>query len=102
MRNQWYSQAPLTSEGGTGSILDRVRIRSQFFSRRRSTTLSAGNIRRGAGNHGHHEAEYKKRDAQYTRASVFMVVAFVVCNMPRFIPNVMEIFLELHEFPQAS
>ena len=100
MRNQWYSQAPLTSEG-TAGIMDRVRIRGQFFSRHRSTTLSAGNIQRGA-SHGHHEAEYKKRDAQYTRASVFMVVAFVVCNMPRFIPNVMEIFLELDEFPQAS
>ena len=49
-----------------------------------------------------YEAEYKKRDAQYTRASVVMVMAFIVCNTPRFIPNVMEIFVELDQWPQVS
>ena len=94
MRNQWYSQANLESSNGDGNGL------CHSFSRQ-SSNLTVGNIQRGAGCHGHHEAEYKKRDAQYTRASIFMVVVFVVCNMPRFIPNCMEIFLELDEFPQV-
>ena len=95
MRNQWYSQSTLVTRGSNGLC--------HFFSRKhQSTTLLVENIQRGPSSYGHHhEAEYKKRDAQYTRASIFMVVAFVVCNMPRFIPNCMEIFLELHEFPQV-
>ena len=92
MRNQWYSQTVLTE--GERNVDNRL---GHFFSRRRTKTLSAAHIRRG----GQHEAEYKKRDAQYTRASVFMVVAFVVCNTPRFIPNVMEIFIELNKWPQV-
>ena len=51
---------------------------------------------------GLNEAEYKKRDANYTRASVIMVVAFVVCNTGRFVPNIMEIFLDLECFPGVS
>ena len=93
MHNQWYSQTGLAE-----SEQNVENCHGYCFSRKRTTTLSTGHIRRA----GHHEAEYKKRDAQYTRASVFMVVAFVVCNTPRFIPNVMEIFIELKDWPQAS
>ena len=45
------------------------------------------------------EAEFKKRDAKYTRASVVMVVAFVVCNTPRCVPNIMEIIVGLEASP---
>jgi hypothetical protein len=31
-----------------------------------------------------------------------MVVAFVVCNAPRFIPNSLELFVSYHDFPKAS
>ncbi len=48
------------------------------------------------------EAESKKRDSKYTRASVVMVVAFVVCNAPRFVPNIMELFVELKDFPEVE
>ena len=45
------------------------------------------------------EREMKKRDGRYTRASVVMVIIFVLCNAPRFIPNIMEIFTVTVEFP---
>jgi len=94
MRNQWYSQSVIAVDQSEQTVeTRRGHFRSSKSSSRRSTML---NIRRG----GHHEAEYKKRDAQYTRASLFMVVAFIVCNMPRFIPNIMEIFIEFHKWPQ--
>ncbi|TRY62997.1 hypothetical protein TCAL_11176 [Tigriopus californicus] len=53
-------------------------------------------MRRVAGN----EREMKKRDAKYTRASVVMVLVFVVCNAPRLIPNIMEIFISYQDFPR--
>ena len=51
---------------------------------------------------GLNEAEFKKRDAKYTRASVVMVVAFVVCNTPRFVPNFMEIIVGLDASPPVN
>jgi hypothetical protein len=44
------------------------------------TLLSYFSLRRVAGVNEH---ELKKRDAKYTRASVVMVIVFVVCNTPR-------------------
>ncbi len=49
------------------------------------------------------EKELKKRDAKYTRASVFMVVVFILCNSPRLVPNCMELILPSPEdFPDVS
>ena len=48
------------------------------------------------------DRELKKRDAKFTRAAIFMVVAFVLCHAGRLIPNAMEIFLEVKEFPSVS
>ena len=70
---------------------------ANLFHRQNSSKSSSKNIVPGR----KYEAEYKKRDAQYTRASVVMVMAFIVCNTPRFIPNVMEIFVELDQWPQV-
>ena len=50
---------------------------------------------------GVNEHELKKRDAKYTRASVVMVIVFVVCNTPRFVPNVMELFISQDQFPKV-
>ena len=43
----------------------------------------------------------RKRDRAYTRASVVMVIAFVVSHTPRFIPNIVEIVKGL-DFPPVS
>ena len=51
---------------------------------------------------GYNESEFKKRDFKYTRASVAIVIVFVVCNAPRLIPNIMEIFIDPLKFPEAS
>ncbi len=51
---------------------------------------------------GGNEKELKKRDGRYTRASVVMVVVYVVCNAPRLIPNCMELFLRFNQFPDVS
>ena len=67
----------------------------QLFSRQ-STSYSMRRVG------GLNEAEFKKRDAKYTRASVVMVVAFVVCNSPRCIPNIMEIIVGLEACPPVS
>jgi hypothetical protein len=109
MRNQWYRQnhgnpegtvngSPSSARGGMGRESTRI---VHFLSSRQSsaaTEVHHQGIRRVG---GINEAAYKKRDAKYTRASVVMVVAFVVCNTPRFVPNIMEIFLSLEDFPQV-
>ena len=113
MRNQWYRQSNSPSGGVSGS--------SRWpggFLRRRSTISGSGVIKdtgvrsgtvsgvstptriRRTG--GLNEAEYKKRDGKYTRASVVMVLAFMVCNTPRMVPNIMEIFISQDEFPAVS
>ena len=51
---------------------------------------------------GYNESEFKKRDFKYTRASVAIVIVFVVCNAPRLIPNIMEIFIDPLKFPEVS
>ena len=58
----------------------------------------AEGIRRTAAN----EREMKKRDAKYSRASVFMVLLFVVCNAPRAIPSFMEIAMGVMAMPEVS
>ena len=64
-----------------------------------SAAAAANSLRRVAGVNEH---ELKKRDAKYTRASVVMVIVFVVCNTPRFVPNVMELFIDQIQFPKVS
>lgn len=125
MRNQWY-RPPSASSGasiqhhlvGGGHAPHQQQNNAQpssfvthLFCRRRSSAASehqvttpaaiaasVSGIRRVG---GLTEAEFKKRDAKYTRASVVMVVAFVVCNTPRFVPNIMEIFIGQEHFPQV-
>ena len=92
---------------------------SNFCHRRRSSSalisepnhagsqhvLHSSGIRRAGG--GVNESEFKKRDSKYTRASVVMVVIFVVCNTPRVVPNIMEMifgqewFLDSEKCPQV-
>ena len=43
----------------------------------------------------------RKRDARFTRAAIFMVVAFVICHAPRIIPNMAELFMGVDEFLQC-
>ena len=43
----------------------------------------------------------RKRDARFTRAAIFMVVAFVVCHGPRIIPNVLELVMDHEDFLQC-
>ena len=50
---------------------------------------------------GLNESEFKKRDFKYTRASVAIVIVFVICNTPRLVPNVMEIFISMEDFPKV-
>lgn len=59
---------------------------------------SSSTLKRNAAN----EREMKKRDAKYTRASIVMVVLYIICNTPRVIPNVMEILIAVEEFPFVS
>lgn len=100
MRNQWYHGTNDNSSNGTISPSRNHRA-VHFLSSRQSST--ATEMRRVVGHGGHvNEAAYKKRDAKYTRAAVVMVVAFVVCNTPRFVPNIMEIFIKLDDFPSVS
>eukprot|EP00093_Oithona_nana_P011302 11302.XXX_412372_410513_1 [CDS] Oithona nana genome sequencing. len=88
MRNRWGME--------TGSSASHPpppsSHRHQLFSRQ-GTSYSMRRVG------GLTEAEFKKRDAKYTRASVVMVVAFVVCNTPRCVPNIMEIIVGLEASP---
>lgn len=102
MRNQWYHDQSSSPQAATTSSQRQSSSRRiiHFMSSRQSSTstdIMTHSVIRRVG--GLNEAAYKKRDAKYTRASVVMVVAFVVCNTPRFVPNIMEIFISLDEFP---
>ena len=97
----WYYSFTKNQKDLDGSWHKKFNLKIKFFIlfyRQNSSKSSTKNIVSGR----KYEAEYKKRDAQYTRASVVMVMAFIVCNTPRFIPNVMEIFVELDQWPQVS
>ena len=50
------------------------------------------------------EAEHqeRERDVRYTRASIVMVVMFVVCHAPRLITNTAEIFTDQADMPEVS
>jgi len=51
---------------------------------------------------GLNEREVKKQEAKYTRASVVMVVLFILCNTPRIIPNAMELYYDLREMEKMT
>ena len=50
---------------------------------------------------GNEHKELKRKDTLYTRASIFLVVSFIVCNSPRLIPNCMQILLNIDDFPEV-
>ena len=94
MRNLWYRND--SGEETSGSIKSKDLSHPRQHFSRQGTSYSMRRVG------GLNEAEFKKRDAKYTRASVVMVVAFVVCNTPRFVPNFMEIIVGLDAIPQVS
>ena len=46
--------------------------------------------------------EDKEKDACYTRASILMVVVFVLCHSPRLITNTLELFVDQADLPAVS
>ena len=49
------------------------------------------------------EEQIHKRDIRLTKIAVTIVCVFVCCHMPRFVPNVIEIFTEREEnLPSVS
>jgi len=46
--------------------------------------------------------EERERDASYTRASILMVLVFVVCHTPRLITNTLELFVDQADLPLVS
>ena len=64
-----------------------------------SATVSAGKassanqLRRNAGGAGGAGAEaLRKRDVRLTRIAIVIVGVFITCHLPRFIPNISELF----------
>ena len=49
-----------------------------------------------------HTREDCERDASYTRASILMVVGFVLCHTPRLITNTLELFIDQDNLPAVS
>ena len=61
-----------------------------------------GNILRrtiggGIENAANREEQIQKRDIRLTKIAITIVCVFVTCHMPRFVPNVIEIFTEREE-----
>lgn len=48
-------------------------------------------------NRGKHEDALRKRDIRLTRIAIIIVCVFICCHLPRFVPNVVEMFM-----PQLS
>ena len=44
----------------------------------------------------------RKRDARFTRAAIFMVVAFVLCHGPRVVPNMAELIMTVDDFTNST
>ena len=55
-----------------------------------------------AGFNGGRTKEERERDASYTRASILMVVVFIVCHSPRLITNTVELFVDQADLPMVS
>ena len=48
-------------------------------------------------------AKEKEKDNRYTKASILMVIAFLLCHVPRFATNTMELlfFSDVEQQPQV-
>ena len=55
-------------------------------------SMTANNIRRNRGGEGSEEA-LRKRDIRLTRVAIIIVCIFITCHLPRFVPNVVEMFM---------
>ena len=97
MTSRWMKQK--SNEVKNGSKTMSCGSSSSAATAAAAAAAAANSLRRVGGVNEH---ELKKRDAKYTRASVMMVIVFVVCNTPRFIPNVMELFISQSDFPKVS
>ena len=80
------------------------RRQSSLLTRSSSTSASVAtanpgssdpNLRRSC------ESVLRKRETRITRASIAITVMFVVCHLPRCIPNIMEIFLSSEDSPRV-
>ena len=57
----------------------------------RKNTFVGNKLRRS----GRGEEALRKRDIRLTRISIVIVVVFIICHLPRFIPIIAEMFIEL-------
>ena len=55
-------------------------------------SMTSNSIRRNRGGENSEEA-LRKRDIRLTRVAIIIVCIFIICHLPRFIPNVVEMFL---------
>jgi hypothetical protein len=51
----------------------------------------------GVENAANRESQIAKRDIRLTKIAITIVCVFVTCHVPRFVPNVIEIFTEKEE-----
>ena len=49
-------------------------------------------LRRNAGPGASGAEALRKRDVRLTRIAIVIVAVFITCNLPRFIPNIAELF----------
>ena len=95
------------SNQGNGSCSPRLPRRKLFASLRSRPNRDAEPGRSSFGNiaSGFNDSRSKEdhdRDASYTRASILMVAAFVLCHTPRLITNILELFINQADMPSVS
>lgn len=67
----------------------------QAMSRSKKSCENGPKLRRST------ENTLRKREMRITNASIVIVIIFVICHSPRFLPNVIELFLKQQEFPKV-
>ena len=48
----------------------------------------------GSDNAANREEQIQRRDIRLTKIAITIVCVFVICHVPRFLPNIVEIFTE--------
>ena len=86
----------------------RANFLNTNFKLEKKTFQSRGNILRrtiggGVEHAANREEQIARRDIRLTKIAITIVCVFVTCHVPRFVPNVIEIFTEKNEdLPSVS
>ena len=100
-RQHHQDQSPQQQQQRGGSTKKKLLVHLRGRAENEDPTRRSQGPSQGGFNGGRTKEE-RERDASYTRASILMVVVFIVCHSPRLITNTVELFVDQADLPMVS